>query len=76
MAREIKSNPIPKNLFKKNLAEIEAEKADRRKKESDAVRQGYQESEKQKFALATEMRRPEKFSKAKEEVLKKRDDEL
>jgi hypothetical protein len=33
MAREIKSNPVPKNLFKKTLAEVEKEKEDRRKKE-------------------------------------------
>lgn len=46
MPREIKSNPVPKNLFKKNLAEIEAEKDDRRKKETDAIRKAYEESEK------------------------------
>jgi hypothetical protein len=46
MAREVKSNPIPKNLFKKNLAEMEAEKEERRKKETEAVRKAYLESEK------------------------------
>jgi hypothetical protein len=76
MAREVKSNPVPKNLFKKTLAEIEAEKEDRRKKEAEAIRKSYQESEKQKFALATETRRPDKFQKTKEEILKKRDEEL
>ncbi len=45
MPREIKSNPVPKNLFKKNLAEIEAEKEDRRKKETEAIRKAYEESE-------------------------------
>lgn len=76
MPREIKSNPVPKNLFKKNLAEIEAEKEDRRKKETEAIRKAYEESERQKFALATEQRRPDKFTKAKDDVLKKRQEEL
>jgi hypothetical protein len=35
MAREVKSNPVPKGLFKKTLAEIEAEKEERRKKETE-----------------------------------------
>jgi hypothetical protein len=76
MLREVKSNPVPKNLFKRNLAEIEQEKEDRRKKEQEQVMNKYQESDKQKFPLATEKRRPDKFDKAKNEVLKKRDDEL
>ena len=76
MPREVKSNPVPKNLFKKTLAEIEAEKEERRKKEAEAIRKAYQESEKQKFALATEGRRPDKFQKTKEEIIKKRDEEL
>jgi len=76
LPREIKSNPIPKNLFKKNLAEIEAEKDERRKKETQQVGKKYNDSEKQKFPLATEKRRPDKFEKAKHEVLKKRDNEL
>jgi hypothetical protein len=76
MPREVKSNPIPKNLFKKTLAEIEAEKEERRKKETEAIRKGYQDSDKQKFALATEARRPDKFQKTKEEIIKKRDEEL
>jgi len=76
MPREVKSNPIPKNLFKKTLAEVEAEKEERRKKETEAIRKAYVESEKQKFTLATEQRRPDKFTKAKDEVLKKRHEEL
>jgi len=71
--REVKSNPVPKNLFKRSLAEIEAEKEERRKKEAEAIRQAYLTSEKQKFALATETRRPDKFEKAKTEVLKKKE---
>lgn len=76
MPREVKSNPVPKNLFKKTLAEIEQEKEERRKKETEAIRKGYQESDKQKFALATEARRPDKFQKTKEEILSKREKEL
>jgi hypothetical protein len=76
MPREVKSNPVPKNLFKKSLADIEAEKEDRRKRETEAIRKQYLEGKEQKFPLATEKRRPEKFSQAKHEVLKKRDDEL
>lgn len=74
--REVKSKPVPKGLFKKSLAEIEAEKDDRRKKDTDAIRQGYLDSEKQKFDLETAKRRPDKFGKIKTEVEKKREDEL
>lgn len=76
MPREVKSNPVPKGLFKKNLAEIEAEKEERRKKETESLKKAYVEGEKQKFPLATEKRRPDKFLKAKQEILKKREDEL
>ena len=76
MPREIKSNPIPKGLFKKNLADIEAEKVERRKNEVEAIRKDYIENDKQKFPLATEKRRPDKFDNAKKEVIKKRDGEL
>ena len=76
MAREVKSNPVPKNLFKKSLAEIEQEKEERRKREQEAIRKGYQDSDKQKFQLETEKRRPDKFEKVKIEVIKRRDEEL
>jgi len=36
--REIKSNPVPKNLFKKTMAEIGKEKEERRKQKLEAVR--------------------------------------
>jgi hypothetical protein len=39
LVREIKSNPVPKGLFKKNLADIEKEKEERRKQKTDNVRQ-------------------------------------
>lgn len=31
LPREVKSNPVPKNLFKKSLADIEKEKEERRR---------------------------------------------
>ncbi len=49
MPREVKSNPVPKNLFKRTLAEIEQEKEERRKKEAENIRKAYMEGEKQKF---------------------------
>ena len=58
------------------MQEIESEKIERRRKEQEQVGKKYLECEKQKFPLATEKRRPDKFEKAKNEVLKKRDDEL
>jgi hypothetical protein len=38
MVREVKSNPVPKGLFKKTLAEIEKEKEERRKQKVDEVK--------------------------------------
>lgn len=35
MLREVKSNPVPKGLFKRTLAEIEKDKEDRRKQITD-----------------------------------------
>jgi len=67
---------VPAGLFKKNLSEIEQEKEDRRKKEAEAIRKDYTQGEKQRFALETEKRRPDKFDKARAEVVRKREDEL
>jgi hypothetical protein len=36
--KEIKANPVPKNMFKKTLADIEKEKEDRRKAKVECVR--------------------------------------
>mmetsp|Transcript_7212 Transcript_7212/g.6319 ORF Transcript_7212/g.6319 Transcript_7212/m.6319 type:complete len:133 (+) Transcript_7212:401-799(+) len=36
--REVKSNPVPKNLFKKTMADIEKEKEERRKVKLESVR--------------------------------------
>lgn len=69
LKREIKSNPIPKNLFKKNLADLEKEKEDRRKQKTDAVRDNYERDEKKKFKLSTEDRQPDKFKERKAKIL-------
>ena len=38
MVREVKSNPVPKNLFKKSLADIEKEKEERRRQITDQTK--------------------------------------
>jgi hypothetical protein len=75
MVRELKSNPVPKGLFKKTLAEIEKEKEDRRKQITDQTKQQYDAGLKKRFDLTTE-KRPNKFNKIKEEVLKEQEKEL
>lgn len=52
--REVKANPLPKNMYKKTLKEIEEEKKKRRQKKIDAVKKQYEQSE--QFALATKTR--------------------
>jgi hypothetical protein len=47
--REIKSNPVPKNLFKKSLADIERDKEERRKQKVEVVRQQYEGNSKKRF---------------------------
>jgi hypothetical protein len=75
LKREVKSNPVPKNLFKKTLADLEKEKDDRRKLKTDAVRAEYVLNEKKKFKLTTEDR-PNKFDKIKAEIISKQEEEL
>ncbi len=73
--REIKSNPVPKNLFKKTMADIERDKEERRKQKVEAVRQTYEAGDKQRFKLQVE-ERPKKFDQIKEKYLKEKEDEL
>lgn len=73
MKKEIKSNPVPKNLFKKTLADIALEKEERRKAKVENVRQQYEGDTKKRFALQSESR-PNKFDKVKEEIIKHKDD--
>ena len=70
LPREIKSNPVPKNLFKKTLADMDKEKEERRKQKVEVVRQQYEgDAKKKRFDLKTEQR-PNKFDKIKEQVIK------
>lgn len=56
LARETKAIEIPKNLFKKNVADIEKEKQDRRAAKTEQIRQEYTANQVKKFELATEGR--------------------
>ena len=56
VVREVKANPVPKNLFKNSLAKIEQEKSERRLATATAVKREYAENRMQRFALATESR--------------------
>lgn len=67
--KEIKANPVPKNMFKKTLADIEKEKEDRRKAKVESVRIQYENTDKKRFALQTEVR-PNKFAKIKQETIR------
>jgi len=64
-------------MFKKNLADFEKEKEDRRKAKTDAVRREYEENAKKRFALATEARpNASKFEAKKAEITAIKDAEL
>lgn len=54
LPRTTKANPIPHNLFKKTVGEIEKHKADRRKALTESIRQEYEGNQKKRFELATE----------------------
>jgi hypothetical protein len=47
---------VPKNLFKKNVIDIEKEKEERRKAKTEAIRREYEDNNKKRFELATEAR--------------------
>lgn len=67
--REIKARPAPKNMNKKTLADIEADKKARRQATINAIKGDYEGNLKKKFALAT-AGRPSiaRTDKVKEEV--------
>ena len=44
--REVKANPVPKNLNKTSLADIDKEKKQRRQATIDAIRKEYEANEK------------------------------
>ena len=51
--REVKGNPVPANLNRKSLADIEADKKMRRQATADAIRREYEHGAVQKFPLAS-----------------------
>ena len=67
--REVKALPMPTNLNKKTLADIENDKKQRRQATINVVKQDYENNKKQRFALKTEGRPTiNKFDKVKEET--------
>ena len=72
LPREHKANPVPKNLFKKSVIDVEKDKEERRKAKTEAIRKEYEENVQKRFELATEKRPTiEKFGRAKEELEQK-----
>ena len=69
LPRETKANPVPKNLFKKSVIDVEKDKEERRKAKTEAIRKEYEENPKKRFELETS-KRPTiaKFDKTKDEV--------
>ena len=67
--REIKARPVPKNMNKKTLADIENDKRERRQATINAIKGDYEGNDKKRFPLATE-KRPTiaKADKVKQEV--------
>lgn len=67
--REIKARPFPKNMNKKTLADIEADKKQRRQATINAIKGDYEGNIKKRFALATEKRPTiNKTQKVKQDV--------
>ena len=67
--REIKARPAPKNMNKKTLADIEADKKQRRQATINAIRGEYEGNTKKRFTLATEARPTiSKADRVKEEM--------
>ena len=67
--REIKAKPIPKNMFKKTLADIENDKLERRKATVNAIKGEYEGNQKKRFELHTEkLTSNQRVDKVKEEV--------
>ena len=72
LPREHIANPIPKNLFKKSVKDVEKDKEDRRRSKTESIRQEYESNPAKRFELATEKRPTiEKFGKTKEELEEK-----
>ena len=56
IAQTTSANPVPKHIFKKNLADVEKEKEDRRKAKTEEIRKEYEENPKKEFELTTAQR--------------------
>ena len=68
LQREVKANPVPRNIFKTSLIDIEKDKEERRKAKTEAIRKEYEDNGKKRFELATEKRPTiSKFETAKEQ---------
>lgn len=77
LLRETKANPVPKNLFKKSVVDIEKDKEERRRVKTESIRKEYEDNSKKRFELATESRPTvQKFEQAKEEYERKFQSEL
>ena len=49
LPREHKAVPIPNNLFKKSVIDIEKDKEDRRKAKTEAIRKEYEDNPQKRF---------------------------
>jgi hypothetical protein len=77
LLRETKANPVPKNLFKTSVVDIEKDKEERRKAKTDAIRKEYEDNSKKRFELASEARpAANKFEQTKEGYEKRFQSEL
>lgn len=56
IAQQIAANPVPKHIFKKNLADFEKEKEERRKAKTEEIRKEYEDNPKKQFDLTTAQR--------------------
>ena len=75
--REVKARPLPANLNKKTLADIENDKKQRRQATINAIKGEYEGNAKKRFALQTEARPTiSKFDKVKSEEEQKITKEL
>ena len=71
--REIIANPVPRANHRKTLAEIEAEKKERRAGLQKAIRDEYEGGAKQRFPLATEgLKSTKKIEKVREDLGKRK----
>lgn len=77
LQRHVKANPVPKGLFNKTVAQIEKEKNERRKMNTEAIKKEYEESNVQRFKFEIENRPTvTKFEKKKEIYEKEFNDQL